>query len=97
MLTSNNGQKQRICVVLVDRANYGRLKPVLHEITERPANRTAARSCRHHGSRTFHRPGSERARMTDLTSMCEIYIELEGSTPATMAKSLGFAVSRIFQ
>ena len=33
-MTSNTPRK--VCAVLVDRANYGRLKPVLSEIKSRP-------------------------------------------------------------
>ena len=85
------GQARKVCVVLVDRANYGRLKPVMRAIQEKPGLQLQVlaagtmvlerfdqpvRVVRHDG---FHIDG-------------EIYIELEGSTPATMAKSVGFGV-----
>jgi UDP-hydrolysing UDP-N-acetyl-D-glucosamine 2-epimerase len=85
------GQARKVCVVLVDRANYGRLKPVMRAIQEKPGLQLQVlaagtmvlerfdqpvRVVRHDG---FHVDG-------------EIYIELEGSTPATMAKSVGFGV-----
>ena len=58
-----------------------------------PSGRIAAAAGgrRHHGARAFRAPGAERqGRRLHVDG--EIYIELEGSTPATMAKSLGFAV-----
>ena len=30
-------KKRKVCVVLVDRANYGRLKPVMRALLEHPA------------------------------------------------------------
>src|SRR5437899_11726461 len=35
-LNNNNHSKRKICVVLVDRANYGRLKPVMTSIAQHP-------------------------------------------------------------
>ena len=83
--------KRKICVVLVDRANYGRLKPVLHEITQRPELQLQLVAA---GTMVLERFGTpvQGVKNDGFTVDGEIYIELEGSTPATMAKSLGFAV-----
>src|SRR3984885_8399088 len=83
--------KRKICVVLVDRANYGRLKPVLHSIAERPQLQLQIVAA---GTMVLERFGQpvQNVRKDVFTVDGEIYIELEGSTPATMAKSLGFAV-----
>jgi UDP-hydrolysing UDP-N-acetyl-D-glucosamine 2-epimerase len=83
--------KKKICVVLVDRANYGRLKPVLLEITERPELQLQLVAA---GTMVLERFGHpvQNVKNDGFTVDGEIYIELEGSTPATMAKSLGFAV-----
>jgi UDP-hydrolysing UDP-N-acetyl-D-glucosamine 2-epimerase len=83
--------KRKICVVLVDRANYGRLKPVLHSINERPQLQLQIVAA---GTMVLERFGHpvQNVKNDGFVVDGEIYIELEGSTPATMAKSLGFAV-----
>src|SRR3984885_5929731 len=83
--------KRKICVVLVDRANYGRLKPVLHSIAERPQLQLQIVAA---GTMVLERFGHpvQNVKNDGFGVDGEIYIELEGSTPATMAKSLGFAV-----
>jgi len=83
--------KKKVCVVLVDRANYGRLKPVLLEITERPELQLQLVAA---GTMVLERFGHpvQNVKNDGFHVDGEIYIELEGSTPATMAKSLGFAV-----
>jgi UDP-hydrolysing UDP-N-acetyl-D-glucosamine 2-epimerase len=83
--------KRKICVVLVDRANYGRLKPVLHSINERPQLQLQIVAA---GTMVLERFGHpvQNVKNDGFIVDGEIYIELEGSTPATMAKSLGFAV-----
>ena len=84
-------KKRKVCVVLVDRANYGRLKPVLRSIAERPELELQLVAA---GTMVLERFGQpvQNVRKDGFTVDGEIYIELEGSTPATMAKSLGFAV-----
>jgi len=83
--------KRKICVVLVDRANYGRLKPVLRAIKKRPQLDLQLVAA---GTMVLERFGNPVQNVKDdgFSVEGEIYIELEGSTPATMAKSLGFAV-----
>jgi UDP-hydrolysing UDP-N-acetyl-D-glucosamine 2-epimerase len=83
--------KRKVCVVLVDRANYGRLKPVLREITQRPQLQLQLVAA---GTMVLERFGNpvQNVKADGFAVDGEIYIELEGSTPATMAKSLGFAV-----
>jgi UDP-hydrolysing UDP-N-acetyl-D-glucosamine 2-epimerase len=88
---ANSDQKRKVCVVLVDRANYGRLKPVLHSIQERPQLQLQVLAA---GTMVLERFGNpvQNVKSDGFSVDGEIYIELEGSTPATMAKSLGFAV-----
>lgn len=83
--------RRKVCVVLVDRANYGRLKPVLRAIEERPQLQLQLVAA---GTMVLERFGHPVQNVKDDGFVVdgEIYIELEGSTPATMAKSLGFAV-----
>jgi UDP-hydrolysing UDP-N-acetyl-D-glucosamine 2-epimerase len=83
--------KRKIATILVDRANYGRLKPVLTAIQGQPSLDLHVICA---GTMVLERFGSPvkivAADGFPITS--EIFIELEGSTPTTMAKSLGFAV-----
>ena len=83
--------KRKVCVVLVDRANYGRLKPVLRCINDRPELQLQLVAA---GTMVLERFGNpvQNVKNDGFHVDGEIYIELEGSTPATMAKSLGFAV-----
>ena len=89
----------KISTVLVDRANYGRLKPVL-EIMRDDSDIELNLVCT--GTMLLDRFG----RSVDLVKQDgfsvseEVYIELEGSVPSTMAKSIGLAIielSNIFQ
>jgi len=84
-------KKRKVCVVLVDRANYGRLKPVLRSLVERPQLQLQLVAA---GTMVLERFGNpvQNVKNDGFAVDGEIYIELEGSTPATMAKSLGFAV-----
>jgi UDP-hydrolysing UDP-N-acetyl-D-glucosamine 2-epimerase len=78
-------------VVLVDRANYGRLKPVMRAIAEQPGLQLQVLAA---GTMVLERFGLpvRGVREDGFPVDGEIYIELEGSTPATMAKSVGFGV-----
>lgn len=82
---------RKVCVVLVDRANYGRLKPVMRSIAEHPDLELQVIAA---GTMVLERFGQpvEIVRGDGFRIDGEIYIELEGSKPATMAKSVGFAV-----
>jgi UDP-hydrolysing UDP-N-acetyl-D-glucosamine 2-epimerase len=83
--------RRKICVVLVDRANYGRLKPVMQAIAARPELELQVIAAGTMVLERFHQP----VQVVRADGFCidgEIYIELEGSTPATMAKSVGFGM-----
>ncbi len=84
-------QRRKVCVVLVDRANYGRLKPVMQAISEHPALELQSIAA---GTMVLERFGKpvDVVRRDGLPVDGEIYTELEGSTPSSMAKSVGFAV-----
>lgn len=87
----NKIDRRKVAVVLVDRANYGRLKPVMQAIKDHP-DLTLQVVCG--GTMVldrFDRP----VRIVEadgFTVNAEVYVELEGSTPSTMAKSLGFGI-----
>lgn len=84
-------QQRKVAVVLVDRANYGRLKPVMQAIAEHPALSLQVIAA---GTMVLERFGQpvNVVREDGFEVHGEVYIELEGSTPATMAKSVGLAV-----
>jgi UDP-hydrolysing UDP-N-acetyl-D-glucosamine 2-epimerase len=82
---------RKICVILVDRANYGRLKPVMQAIRHRPELQLQIVAAGTMVLERFDQPVRV-VRDDGFTVDGEIYLELEGSTPATMAKSVGFGV-----
>ena len=83
--------RRKVCVVLVDRANYGRLKPVMEAIAARPEMELQVVAAGTMVLGRFGRP-VDMVRADGFRVDSEVYIELEGSTPATMAKSVGFGV-----
>lgn len=86
-----NKQARKVCVVLVDRANYGRLKPVMAAIRERPELKLQVLAAGTMVLERFDQP-VQVVRRDGFPVDGEIYLELEGSTPTTMAKSVGFGV-----
>jgi UDP-hydrolysing UDP-N-acetyl-D-glucosamine 2-epimerase len=82
---------RKVCVVLVDRANYGRLKPVMRAVADHPDIEMQVVAAGTMVLGRFGRP-VEVVRADGFRVDSEVYIELEGSTPATMAKSVGFGV-----
>jgi UDP-hydrolysing UDP-N-acetyl-D-glucosamine 2-epimerase len=87
----NKPSRRKVCVVLVDRANYGRLKPVMRAIAAHPQLELQVIAA---GTMVLERFGQpvQVVKHDGFPVDGEIYIELEGSTPATMAKSVGFGV-----
>ena len=88
---NNEKKKRKICVVLVDRANYGRLKPVMQEIAEQPDLELQVLAAGTMVLERFDLP----LRVVEKDGFPisgKIFLELEGSNPTTMAKSLGFGV-----
>jgi UDP-hydrolysing UDP-N-acetyl-D-glucosamine 2-epimerase len=86
-----NSRKRKICVVLVDRANYGRLKPVMAAIAAHPTLHLQVIAAGTMVLERFDQP-VQVVRKDGFPVDGEVYIELEGSTPATMAKSVGFGM-----
>ncbi len=92
ILNNENEVKQRkVCVVLVDRANYGRLKPVMQAIADHPKLQLQVLAAGTMMLERFDMPVNV-VRKDGFSIDGEIYIELEGSNPATMAKSVGFGL-----
>ena len=84
-------EPRKVCVVLVDRANYGRMKPVMRAIAEHPDLQLQVLAAGTMVLERFDLPVKV-VKQDGFPVDGEIYIELEGSTPATMAKSVGFGV-----
>ena len=84
-------QVRKICVVLVDRANYGRLWPVMRAITRHPALELQTICA---GTMLLERFGQAEkiVEQDGFTVNARVYMELEGSVPATMAKSVGLGI-----
>lgn len=90
-MTSTERPRRKVCVVLVDRANYGRLKPVMRAIAARPELELQVLCAGTMVLERFDQPVKV-VRADGFAVHGEVYIELEGSTPTTMAKSIGFAM-----
>lgn len=88
---SSSDRPRKVCVVLVDRANYGRLKPVMQAIKEEPRLELQVLAAGTMVLERFDMP-LQVVKRDGFEIHGEIYLELEGSTPTTMAKSLGFGV-----
>src|SRR5689334_10131969 len=86
-----NNRPRKVCVVLVDRANYGRLKPVMQAIADHPDLELQVLAAGTMVLERFDQP-VRTVRADGFPVDGEIYIELEGSTPTTMAKSVGFGI-----
>lgn len=84
--------RRRVAVVLVDRANYGRLEPVMHALAAHPEVELLTVVGGTMVLERFGRP-LDLVRQAGFRIDAEVYQELEGSTPATMAKSIGFGVT----
>jgi UDP-hydrolysing UDP-N-acetyl-D-glucosamine 2-epimerase len=77
--------------VLVDRANYGRLKPVMRAIASHEDLVLDVIAAGTMVLERFDRPLNV-VKADGFEVSGEVFLELEGSTPATMAKSVGVGV-----
>jgi UDP-hydrolysing UDP-N-acetyl-D-glucosamine 2-epimerase len=85
------GARRKILVVLVDRANYGRMKPVMMAISQHHKLHLQVVCA---GSMVLGRFGNTMREVEndgfDITG--KVFMELEGSIPLSMTKSLGFGI-----
>ncbi|WP_395750837.1 UDP-N-acetylglucosamine 2-epimerase [Prosthecobacter sp.] len=83
--------KKKIAVVLVNRANYARMKPVMQALKQEP-DVDMQTICA--GSMLLDRYGCARnvVEADGFPIDAEVYLQLEGSVPITMVKSIGLAV-----
>lgn len=82
---------RKVCVVLVDRANYGRLKPVMQEIDRRDDLTLQVIAT---GTMVLERFDSP-VRVVEADGFAvdsRIHVEVEGAIPSTMAKSVGLGI-----
>jgi UDP-hydrolysing UDP-N-acetyl-D-glucosamine 2-epimerase len=91
MSNADRAVRRKVCVVLVDRANYGRLKPVMRAIAEQPQLELQVLAAGTMVLERFDLPLAG-VRRDGFPVDGEIYIELEGSNPVTMAKAVGIGV-----
>jgi UDP-hydrolysing UDP-N-acetyl-D-glucosamine 2-epimerase len=84
-------KKRKICSILVDRANYGRLRPVLSEIDQ---DKSLDQYLICAGTMVLERFGSVAniVRNDGFKVNSELFFEVEGSIPASMAKSIGLGI-----
>ncbi len=83
--------KRKVCVVLVDRANYGRLKPVMQACQQHAALELVVVAAGTMVLERFDRP-VRLVREDGFDVVDELFVELEGGTPATMARSVGVGI-----
>ena len=83
--------KRNIAVVLVDRANYGRMKPVMQCIKDHPKLHLITMCA---GTMVLDRFGTpvNIVKKDGFKIDQEVFIEVEGSNPTTTAKTIGLSV-----
>jgi UDP-hydrolysing UDP-N-acetyl-D-glucosamine 2-epimerase len=83
--------KRKVCVVLVDRANYGRMHPVMKGI-QHDAGLELQTICA--GTMLLERFGQAEKFVKEDGFQVDgrVFLEVEGSVPATMAKSIGLGI-----
>lgn len=86
-----NKEKRKILVVLVDRANYGRMRMVMKAIDEHEKLELMVMCT---GTMVLERFGSTCMEVMEdgFDVHSKIFMELEGGIPLTMAKSVGFGM-----
>lgn len=82
---------RKILTILVDRANFGRLWPVMRAIQNEPSLELQVMCA---GSMVLERFGYSTGLVEEMGFKVDsrVYMELEGSVPISMAKSVGFGV-----
>jgi len=83
-----------ILTILVDRANYGRLKPLMHRLdNDSRFNQTVLCT----GSMPLRRFGrvSDQVRLDGFNTLPDLYIEIEGGENVSMGMSVGVGIQSI--
>ncbi len=91
---SSINRKRKICVVVNSRANYGRIKSVLHEINKHPDLELLLIVG---ASALLYRFGNvkEIIESDGFEISGQVYLIVEGENPTTMAKSTGMAIMEL--
>lgn len=89
--TLPEARPRRVCVVLVDRANYGRLEPVMEAVRDREELELQVIAAGTMVLERFDHP-VEVVKDAGFDVVSEVYFEVEGSNPTTMAKSIGLGL-----
>lgn len=81
----------KVCVVLIDRANYGRMRSVMQALKDDPAIDLQVVCA---GTMLLERFGiaMHQVERDGFKVDAQVYLELEGSSPISMAKSVGLGV-----
>ena len=84
-------KKKKICTILVDRANFGRLYPVMEELKK---SKNIDQRILISGSMVLNRFGksADIVKKKKFKIDSELFIELEGSNNVTMTKSIGYGI-----
>lgn len=92
MTSSDAAQPRRkICVVIINRANYGRIKTVLEAVKQHPSlelQLVAGSSLLHER----HGRAIDVIRGDGFDVAAEVYMTVEGEAPLTMAKTVGLGI-----
>ena len=83
---------RKICVVIVDRANYGRLRPVMSEINAHPSLYLQIVCGGSSVLSRFRSPADDIEKRFGANHVERVFCSVEGSNPSTMAASVGLAV-----
>ena len=86
--------KRKIAVVLTNRSNYGRMKPVMQALKEHPMIELLLFCTGTMVLERFGRP-VDLCKEDGFEVHAEIYTELEGDMPTSMAKSIGTTITEI--
>jgi UDP-hydrolysing UDP-N-acetyl-D-glucosamine 2-epimerase len=83
----------KVATVIVDRANYGRLKPILHELDKDPDIDSKVICCGSTLLKRFHQPVNEISSLFNVSH--RIYHEVEGDTESSMVHSMGLLMHQL--
>jgi UDP-hydrolysing UDP-N-acetyl-D-glucosamine 2-epimerase len=90
-MNTTTPQKRKVCVVIINRANYGRVKTVLEAIQKNPALELQVVA----GSSMLlerHGRAVDVVRTDGFPVHAEVHMVVEGEIPLTMAKSVGLGI-----
>ncbi|MFA6429358.1 MAG: UDP-N-acetylglucosamine 2-epimerase [Patescibacteria group bacterium] len=93
-METSSGNRRKVCVVIIGRANYGRIKSVCAAVQRRPDLQLQIIG----GSSLLlerYGKGADNVRADGFAIDHEAFMAVEGETPLTMAKSVGLGILEI--